>query len=73
MVVQLMDTSHGFNFKQEYNPRGVEFCPGTPFFISFLGFAYIELQIDKLLPNSECRIYLSAHFGQMTTFNFGDV
>ena len=54
-------------------PEGWSFAQGPPFFISFLGFAYIELQIDKLLPNSECRIYLSAHFGQMTTFNFGDV
>ena len=31
---------------------------GTPFFISFLGFTYIELQVNKLLPKSECRFYL---------------
>ena len=31
---------------------------GTPLFISFLGFTYIELQMDKLLPKSECRFYL---------------
>ena len=31
---------------------------GTPLFISFLGFTYIEIQMDKLLPKSECRFYL---------------
>ena len=48
-----------------YSPRGVDFCPlslkvvwGPPFFISFPGFTYIELQVYKLLPKSECRFYL---------------
>ena len=48
-----------------YSPRGVDFCPpiskssgGPPFFISFLGFTYIELQVYKLLTKSECRFYL---------------
>ena len=36
---------------------------GTPFFISFLGFTYIELQVYKLLPKSGCRFYL----GRMTS------
>ena len=27
-------------------------------FISFLGFTYIELQVYKRLPKSECRFYL---------------
>ena len=31
---------------------------GTPLFISFLGFTYIELQMDKYLPKSECSFYL---------------
>ena len=31
---------------------------GSPFFISLLGFEYSELQMDKLLPKSECRFYL---------------
>ena len=31
---------------------------GTPFFISFLGFTYIELQVYKLFPKSEFRFYL---------------
>ena len=47
-------------------PVGWTFAPliclsgvGTsPFFISFLGFTYIELQMDKLLPKSESRFYL---------------
>ena len=50
-----------------YSPRGVDFCPpisksseGTPLFISFPGFIYIELQVQKLLPESECRLYLGA-------------
>ena len=30
---------------------------GTPLFISFLGFTYIELQMGKLLQKSECRFY----------------
>ena len=59
MVVQL----HCMAFLNKmYSPRGVNFCPsiskssgGPPFFISFLGFTYIELQVYKLLPKSECR------------------
>ena len=46
-------------------PGGWVFAPlisissvGTPPFISFLGFSYIELQMDKFLPKSECRLYL---------------
>ena len=46
-------------------PEGWTFAPlslklvwGSPFFISFLGFTYIELQVYKLLPKSECRFYL---------------
>ena len=31
---------------------------GTPLFISFLWFTYIELQMDKILPKSKCRFYL---------------
>ena len=31
---------------------------GTPLFISFLGFTYIELQMDKLLPKCEWRFHL---------------
>ena len=32
--------------------------PPPSLFISFLGFTYIELQVYKLLPKSECRFYL---------------
>ena len=56
-----------------YSPRGVDLCPpiskssmGTPLFISFLGFTYIELQVYKLLLKSECRFYL----GGMTLNRF---
>ena len=31
---------------------------GTPLFISFLEFTYIEVQMNKLLPKFECRFYL---------------
>ena len=62
MVVQLRRMAF---LNKIYSPRGVDFCPpiskssvGTPFFISFLGFTYIELQVYKLLPKSECRFYL---------------
>ena len=48
MVVQLRCMAF---LNKIYSPRSVEFCPsisessvGTPFFISFLGFTYIELQ-----------------------------
>ena len=63
IVVQLR---HMAFLNKIYSPRGVDFCPpisksrvGTPLFISFLGFTYIELQVYKLLPKSECRFYLS--------------
>ena len=56
-----------------YSPRRVDFCPlslkvvwGPPFFIVFLGFTCIELQVYKPLPKSECRFYL----GGMTLNSF---
>ena len=62
MVVQL----HRMAFLNKYiAPEGWTFAPlslnvvrGPPFFISFPGFTYIELQVYKLLPKSECRFYL---------------
>ena len=62
MVVQLRRMAF---LNKIYSPRGMDFYPpiskssvGTPFFISFLGFTYIELQVYKLLPKSECRFCL---------------
>ena len=62
MVVQLRRMAF---LNKIYSPGGVDFCPlslkvawGPPFFISFLVFTYIELQVYKLLPKSECRFYL---------------
>ena len=62
MVVQLRRMAF---LNKIFCPKGVDFLPpiskssvGTPLFISFLGFTYIELQICKLLPKSECRFYL---------------
>ena len=52
-------------FNKIYSRRRVDVCPlslkvvwGPPVFISLLGFTYIELQVYKLLPKSECRFYL---------------
>ena len=63
MVVQLGRIAF---LNKIYSPRGVNFCSplslkvvrGPPFCISFLGLTYIELQLYKLLPKSECRFYL---------------
>ena len=62
MVVQLSRMAF---IKKNTAPEGWTFVPlsllvvwGPPFFISFLGFTYIELQMDKLSPKSECRFYL---------------
>ena len=62
MVVQLRRMAF---LDKIYSPRGVDFCPpisksdvGTPHFISFLEFTYIDLQAYKFLPKSECRFYL---------------
>ena len=62
MVVQLRRMAF---INKNIAPEGWTFAPlisvssvGTPLFISFLGFTYIELQMDKLLPKSECRFYL---------------
>ena len=62
MVVQLRRMAF---INKNIAPEGWTFAPlisvssvGTPVFISFLGFTYIELQMDKLLPKSECRFYL---------------
>ena len=61
MVVQLRRMAF---LNKIYSPRGVNFCPlslkvvSGPLFISFRGFTYIELQVYKLLPKSECRFYL---------------
>ena len=62
MVVQLRRTAF---INKNIAPEGWTFTPlisissvGTPLIISFLGFKYIELQINKLLPKSECRFYL---------------
>ena len=58
-------TSHGFSLTKTKSQRGGLLPPlslkvvwGPPFFISFLGFTYSELQIHKLLPKSDCRFYL---------------
>ena len=70
MVVQLRRRAF---LNKIYSPGGVDFCPLSlkvvwrpPFFISFLGFTYIELQVYKLLLKSECRFYL----GGMTLTRF---
>ena len=62
MVVQLRRMAF---INKNIAPEGWTFAPlisvssvGTPLFISFLGFTYIELQMDKLLSKSECRFYL---------------
>ena len=62
MVVQLrrmaflnkIYCSRGWTFAAPISKSNV----GTPLFISFLRFTYIELQVYKLLPKSECRFYL---------------
>ena len=68
MVVQLRRMAF---LNKIYSPRGGLLPPppislkvvwGPPFFISFLEFTYIELQVYKLLPKSECRF----HLGGMT-------
>ena len=63
MVVQLRRMAF---LNKKYSPSRVDFCPplslkvvgGLPFFISFLEFTYIELQVYKLLSKSEYRFYL---------------
>ena len=62
MVVQLRRIAF---INKNIAPEGWTFAPlisissvGTPFHISFLGFTYIELQMEKLSPKSECRLYL---------------
>ena len=61
MVVQLRRMAF---INENIAPEGRTFAPfisissmGTPFY-SFLEFTYIELQMGKLLPKSECRFYL---------------
>ena len=39
-------------------PLSLKVVWGPPFFISFFGFTYNELQVYKLLPKSECRFYV---------------
>ena len=39
-------------------PISLKVVWGPPVFDSFLEFTYIELQVYKLLPKSECRFYL---------------
>ena len=53
-------------FNKNIAPEGCTFATlisissvGTPFFISFLGFTSIELQMDKRLLKSECRFLAS--------------
>ena len=62
MVIQLSCMAF---INKNIAPEGWTFAPfisissvGTPFFILFLGFTYIELQVYELLPKSECRFYL---------------
>ena len=62
MVVQLRRMDF---INKNIAPEGWTFAPlisissvGTPLFILFLGFTFIELQVHKLLPKSECRFYL---------------
>ena len=63
MVVQLCRMSF---ISINIAPEGWTFVPitcsissvGTPLFISFVGFTYIELQIEKFLPKSKCSFYL---------------
>ena len=62
MVVQLR---HMAFTNKNIAPEGWTFAPlisissvGTPLLYFVLGFIYIELQMDKRLPNSECRFYL---------------
>ena len=61
MVVQLCHMA----FSKYIAPEGWTFAPlslkvvwGTPFFILFLEFTYIELQVYNFLQKSECRFYL---------------
>ena len=48
----------GWTFTPLISISSVGTPPPPPFFILFLGFTYIELQMYKLLPKSECRFYL---------------
>ena len=45
-----------------FAPLSLKVVWGPPFLISFPGFTYIELQVYKRLPKSECRF----HLGGMT-------
>ena len=68
MVVQLRRMAFP---NKIYSPRGGDFCPPisrssvTPIFY-FISWVYIELQVYKHLPKSECRFYL----GGMTLNSF---
>ena len=62
MVVQLRRMGYiNKNIAAEgwtFAPLSLKVVWGHLFFISFLGFTYIELQVYKHLAKSECRIYL---------------
>ena len=74
MVVQLRRIAF---INKNIAPERLTFAPlisissvGTPLFILFLGFTYIELQVYKHLPKSECRFYLGGMTSSVLKHSF---